>query len=165
MSHNTPMLHMLCGKIAAGKSTLAARLAQGDQTVLISEDTWLSGLYGDQMTTGADYERCATRLRGVMGPHVIALLRAGVSVVLDYPANTRDSRRWMRGLVDTAGADHCLHLLMPSDATCLERLRARNATGAHPFVVTEAQFHRFARFFEPPSPEEGLVIRTVDAQP
>ena len=37
-----PTLHLVCGKIAAGKSTLANRLANAPATVLISEDYWMS---------------------------------------------------------------------------------------------------------------------------
>lgn len=151
-------LHMLCGKIAAGKSTLAARLGAAPGTVTLSEDAWLAGLYADQMATGADYVRCAERLRGVMGPHVADLLSAGVSVVLDFPANTAGARAWMRGILTGSGAAHWLHLLDVPDEVCLARLRARNASGAHPFAVSEAQFHRFTAHFEPPMPEEGFVI-------
>lgn len=38
-------LHLVCGKIAAGKSTLTSELARAQNTVLISEDKWLSTLY------------------------------------------------------------------------------------------------------------------------
>ncbi|WP_422063906.1 AAA family ATPase [Shimia sp.] len=38
MSAFTPTLYMLCGKIAAGKSTLAAKLATAENAVLIAED-------------------------------------------------------------------------------------------------------------------------------
>ncbi len=48
---------MICGKIAAGKSTLAARLADAPATVLVSEDHWLSRLYGEELKTVADYAR------------------------------------------------------------------------------------------------------------
>lgn len=41
MASNPPTLHMLCGKIASGKSTLARRLADADSTVLLVEDEWL----------------------------------------------------------------------------------------------------------------------------
>ena len=153
-----PVLHLICGKIAAGKSTLAARLADAPGTVLIAEDAWLSALYGDQMQTGADYLRCSQRLQEVMGPHVAALLAAGVSVVLDFPANTPDQRRWMRDVIDRAGGAHQMHLLDLPDAVCLERLRARNASGAHPFAVTEEQFHRFTAHFVPPTVDEGFDI-------
>lgn len=153
-----PTLHLVCGKIAAGKSTLAARLAAADGTVLVAEDAWLAALFGDEMTTGADYVRYAARLRSAMGPHVTALLTAGLSVVLDFPANTVESRLWMRGIFEAAGAGHRLHLLAPPDAVCLERLRLRNAQGDHPFKVSEAQFVRFSRHFAPPAPEEGFTI-------
>jgi predicted kinase len=154
------MLHMMCGKIAAGKSTLAARLAAAPGTVLLVEDAWLGALFADRMTSGADYIRYAAKLRQVMGPHVAALLEAGVSVVLDFPANTRESRAWMRGLLEASGAAHRLHLLETPDALCLARLSARNARGDHPFTVSEAQYHRFSRYFDPPAPDEGFTVVT-----
>jgi hypothetical protein len=92
MSDGKPVLHLLCGKIASGKSTLAGQLAEELGTVLISEDRWLDGLYGDQMETLRDYVRFAGKLRAMMGPHVAGLLRAGISVVLDFPANTVETR-------------------------------------------------------------------------
>lgn len=149
---------MLCGKIAAGKSTLAAQLARAEGTVLISEDAWLNALFADQMSSGSDYLRCAAKLHEIMGPHVAALLNAGVSVVLDFPANTVAQRDWMRGILAAANAAHQLHILDASDETCLARLRARNASGEHPFAVTEAQFHRFSAHFAEPSPDEGFTI-------
>ena len=151
-------LHLLSGKIASGKSTLAAELATAPRTVLISEDAWLSTLFGDQMTSIPDYLRCAAKLREVMAPHVVALLKTGSSVVLDFPANTVETRRWMRAVIDAAGVDHVLHLLDMPDALCLERMKARNTAGDHPFTVTEYQFHQITRAYEPPSPEEGFTI-------
>ena len=50
-----PVLHMLCGKAAAGKSTLARRLADAPATVLISEDVWLARLDKPEMQTVEDY--------------------------------------------------------------------------------------------------------------
>lgn len=153
-----PTLHLLCGKIAAGKSTLAARLAEDEATVLIAEDAWLHALYGEQMARPTDFVRCSAKLRAAMAPHIASLLRQGLSVVLDFQANTVESRAWMRGIVEATGAAHTLHLLDPPDAVCLNRLRARNASGTHPFTVTEAQYHRFAKHFVPPGPEEGFTI-------
>ena len=51
MPDNGPVLHMFCGKIAAGKSTLAARLAKAPRTKHVSEDAWLHDLNADQMST------------------------------------------------------------------------------------------------------------------
>lgn len=158
MPRSRPTLHAFCGKIAAGKSTLAACLARRPRTVLISEDRWLKALYGDELATGADYLRASARLQTALGPHVTDLLRAGVSVVLDAPANTRAQREWLRDLIRATDCPHRLHLLDLPDAVLLERLRARNASGTHPFTVSDAMFHRFARHFAPPAPDEGFFV-------
>ncbi|WP_417492627.1 AAA family ATPase [Maricaulis sp.] len=151
-------LHLVCGKIAAGKSTLCHQLATGADTVLLSEDDWLSGLFPGEISTPADYVRCSARLRALIGPHVVALLRAGLSVVLDFPANTFGSRAWMRGIIEAAGAAHTLHWLDLDDATCKARLRQRNAAGEHAYAASEAEFDLFTRYFVPPSAEEGFDV-------
>lgn len=158
MGDKAPTLHMICGKIAAGKSTLAAKLGAANGTLILSEDDWLAALFADQMTTGADYVRCAAKLRAVVAPHVAQLLNTGLSVVLDFPANTVENRTWMRSILDETKASHQLHVLDVPDEVCLARLRARNATGAHAFSATEVQFHRFTSHFAPPTPEEGFQI-------
>lgn len=158
MTPPTPTLHLLCGRIASGKSTLAARLAAADRTLLIAEDDWLDALYPDDIGTAADYVRCAARLRMALGPHIASVLNAGVSVVLDFPANTVETRAWMRGILDASGAAHELHLLTAPDTVLLARLRARNAAGDHPFAVTEEQFHRISGHFAAPSPDEGFNV-------
>ena len=151
-------LYLLCGKIAAGKSTLARRLAARPATVLISEDHWNASLFADELKTLDDYRRCSQRLRNAMTPHLIALLKAGVSVVLDFPANTIPQRGWMRRLFEGASVPHELHFLDISDEVCKKRLRERNAAGAHPFQSSEADFELFTSYFVPPTPEEGFNV-------
>lgn len=151
-------LYLFCGKIAAGKSTLARRLVSSSAGFLISEDVWLSQLYPEEIRSLADYARCAERLRAAMGDHVEALLRAGLSVVLDFPANTIAVRQWMRGLFESAGADHELHHLDLPDAVCKARLQQRNLSGSHAFAPGEADYDRIAGFFAPPAPEEGFNL-------
>ncbi|KMO44390.1 cell division protein ZipA [Methylobacterium tarhaniae] len=152
------VLHLLCGKISSGKSTLAASLAARPGTILVREDAWLAGLYPGEQTTLAEYARNAKRLRGVMGPHLVALLRAGLSVVLDFPANTPESRAWMRTVFREAEAAHQLHYLEADDALCKARLHRRNAAGTHEFTVSDEAFDLFTRYFVPPAPEEGFTV-------
>lgn len=154
----TPTLHLLCGKIASGKSTLATTLAARPGHIKISEDAWLASLFNGEMNSVADYVRCAEKLRQAMGPHVVALLQAGVSVVLDFPANTLANRQWMRSLIDAAGVAHQLHLLDVSDEICKARLRARNAEGSHDFAATDAQFDLITRYFVAPTAQEGFTL-------
>ncbi|MEO0371727.1 MAG: ATP-binding protein [Pseudomonadota bacterium] len=151
------MLHFFCGTVASGKSTLAAEIAASPGHVLLSEDAWLHALFADELKTLDDYVRCTRKLRTAMGPHVVELLRAGLSVVLDFSANTPQQRAWMKGIAQETGVDHCLHVMTTSDETCLTRLRARNASGTHPFAVSEAQFHEISQLVSRPAEDEGFV--------
>ncbi len=127
-------------------------------TLLISEDHWTSNLFLDDLKTIDDYSHYSARLRSAMGPHVVDILQQGLSIVLDFPANTVSYRGWMRSLIATANVAHELHLLDVPDAICKQRLRERNAGGVHPFQVSEADFDLFTSYFVPPGPNEGLNV-------
>lgn len=157
-SPHRPTLHLLCGKIAAGKSTLSARLMETPNTILVSEDSWLAALYGDQMQSVADYVACSGKLKNALTPHLVSLLMSGLSVVLDFPANTLANRQWMKTVIDQAGADNRLHYLDVPDDVCRERLRARNSSGTHDFAATDAQFDLITRYFVAPDESEGFTI-------
>jgi predicted kinase len=161
MSASNAALHMLCGKIAAGKSTLSAKLGQAEKTLVISEDRWIEQLYGPELKTLADFfERCE-RLRATLSPHVVGLLQADVSVVLEFHANTVRSRQWMRAIFEEAGASHQLHFLDVSDEICRSRMHARKAAGGD--GVSDAEFDHVTSLFVPPDPSEGFnVIRRRD---
>lgn len=158
LSSVSPVLHMVCGKIASGKSSLTGQLAQAPLTVLISEDVWLARLYPGDITTVSDYARCAERLRDAMSVHVRALLEAGVSVVLDFPANTIGTRQWARQLIDDSGVAHQLHFLDVPDEVCKARLRARNASGTHAYQTSDEAFEQITRYFVAPTDDEGFNV-------
>lgn len=161
-----PTLHLVCGKIGAGKSTLSQQLALKPCHVLISEDAWLAALYPGEIHSIADYLQRAAALRNVLADHLRALLQAGVSVVLDFPFNTPASRAWAREVFSPVGAAHQLHFLEIADEVCKARLRARNALGEHPFQASDLEFERITRHFVAPVAEEGFVVmRYTEAGP
>lgn len=153
-----PTLHLLCGKIASGKSTLAKSLRAEHAAILLTEDHWLSRLYPDQIHSVADYVTLSRGLRDVVGPLVIDMLKAGTNVVLDFPANTPADRHWLRSLADTAQASHSLHFLDVDDETCRARLHSRNKRGEHDFAATDAEFDLITSYFVAPDKEEGLNV-------
>lgn len=151
-------LHLLCGKIASGKSTLSARLAAETGGAVIAEDHWLSTLYPGETADLADYRRSSERLRAAIAPLIVAMVRGGQAVILDFPANTVASRAWMKALADAAGVAATLHFLDPSDAECRARMHARNASGQHPYQVDDATFDQFTAHFVPPTDAEGFAV-------
>jgi predicted kinase len=160
---NKVALHMVCGKIASGKSTLTARLADAPCTVLLSEDKWIACLYPNEIHTLADYVSRTERIRTLLTDHIKALLATGISVVLDFPFNTAGARAWGASLFQAVGCEHRLHYLDISDETCKSRLKARNASGAHPFQTSEEQFDQITRYFVPPEDGEGFNLIIYDA--
>ena len=54
-------LIFLCGKMAAGKSTLAKDLTQRENAVLLVQDEVLDHLFPDEITGIPDFVRCWER--------------------------------------------------------------------------------------------------------
>lgn len=155
-----PTLHFFCGKAGAGKSTMAKAIAATQGALLLSEDVWLSRLYGEQIKVFDDYIRFSRKLDTVVAPLVVELLGLGQSVVMDFQANTRRRRSWFRSMFERAGANHVLHVLQTPDALCLERIRKRNAEkpegASH---LTEADYWHVTSYFEAPEASEGFRMQ------
>jgi len=156
MSEETT-LHFICGKMAAGKSTLARKLAEKNRGILLVEDEWLLQLFPDEIATISDYIKYAPRLQKVISSHVISLLSHGVSVVMDFPANTVDQRQWFRGLYETANVAHTLHYLDVSNEVCKQQLRERSRGKPKGSIfTTDTEFEAITKYFQPPSKNEGF---------
>jgi len=52
-SAGEPTLHVLCGKLASGKTTLARQIAAESDAVLFCDDIWLSRLFPDEIVSFA----------------------------------------------------------------------------------------------------------------
>lgn len=152
-------LSFFCGKMAAGKSTLAKRIVARTGAVLLVQDEWLGHLFPDEIVDVEAYRKCSRRLTAALTGHVSALLARGIDVVLDFPANTRRQRAWFRELLDRSGAPHELHFVDVPDETCKAQLRLRSHDLPDGTAwTTDAEFDAITRFFEPPSAEEGFNI-------
>jgi predicted kinase len=84
-------LILFCGKMAAGKSTLARDLAVRENAVLLVQDDFLDALFPGEITDIQGFVKCSSRLRNALTPHVCALLSKGLSVVLDFPGQYQDT--------------------------------------------------------------------------
>jgi predicted kinase len=154
------MLHLFCGKLGAGKTSAARRLAERERACLFVEDLLLERLYPGEVQSLADYVARAARIKSAIAPQVVWLLRHGTSVVLDFPGNTLQQRRWFHELIDASAAAHRLHFIDADDATCLRQMEQRNVElppGSR--YTTEAEFHAITAYFQPPTAIEGFELR------
>jgi predicted kinase len=111
-------LHLICGKAGAGKTTLARELGRTLPAVVICEDEWVDTL-GFEIRSLYDFVRASSNWHTLIGPLVSELLRLGISVIFDFDGNTVKSEQWVRTVVETANADHLLHVIEATDSQCL----------------------------------------------
>jgi len=145
--------------MAAGKSTLARDLADRENAVLLVQDDFLDVLFPGEITDIPAFVKCSSRLKNALTPHVCALLSKGISVVLDFPANTREQRAWFRELIERANVDHELYFVDASDALCKGQLRERSVglPEGTPWTTT-ADFEAINAYFQPPAEDEKFNV-------
>ena len=159
MSESRATLYFMCGKMAAGKSTLSKELARVHSAVLLNQDDWLVALYPGEIVNIADYVRCSGRLRAALTPLIVDLLTRGTSVVLDHPGNTRKQRQWFRDLFERANVPHELHFIDAADDTCKRQLKQRSAAlPAGSAWTTDAEFDAITAYFQAPENEENFIV-------
>ncbi len=156
---NPAKLIFMCGKMAAGKSTLAAELAERESAVLLVQDELLERLFPGEITDIPGFVKYSSRLMAAIAPVIAALLAKGVSVVLDFPGNTTAQRAWFRQLFEGANAQHELHFVDAPDALCKRQLKHRSRHLAPDTAwTTDAEFEAITAYFQPPSTDEGFNV-------
>ena len=154
-------LYFMCGKMAAGKSTHARELARTKNAVIFVQDEILSALYPGEIGDIEGFVKYSARVRDALSLHITELLSRGVSVVLDFPGNTRAQRQWFRGLIEAAGAEHELHYIDAANDLCKRqlRLRSQGLPAGSPWT-TDAEFDAITAYFQAPTEDERFnVIR------
>lgn len=152
-------LIFLCGKMASGKSTLARELARREKAVLLVQDEFLDRLFPGEITDIPGFVKYSSRLKNALGPHACALLSRGISVVLDFPGNTKTQRAWFRELFERANAEHELHFVDAPDALCKSQLkeRSKDLPAGAPWT-TNAEFEAITVCFQPPAEDERFNV-------
>ena len=116
-------------------------------------------LFSGEIIDIPGFVKYSSRLKNAIGPHVCALLSNGISVVLDFPGNTKAQRAWFRELFERAKAAHELHFVDASDALCKSQLKERSkGLAAGTLWTTDAEFEAVTVYFQPPSQDEGFNV-------
>lgn len=108
MKNTKTTLHFFCGKMASGKSTLSKKLVKEYNAILLCEDGLLLSLYPNEINSIQDYIKCSNRLKNTLLNHIKSLL-INNTVILDFPANTKEQRKWFRNIFETSKVSHILH--------------------------------------------------------
>ena len=158
MSSNAKLV-FLCGKIASGKSTLSRQLAKRENAVLLVQDEFIERLFPGEIVDIPTFVKYSSRVKKALESHICSLLSKGVSVVLDFPGNTRNQRAWFRHLFEASEADHELHFIDASDDLCKHQLKERSKGLPEGTAwTTDAEFEAITTHFDPPSIDERFNI-------
>jgi predicted kinase len=163
----TPTAHLMCGLVAAGKSTYARKLAAERGAFYASLDAWMLQLHGIRFHEPA-YGPLADRCRLQIWSVAEQILRLGHDAVLDWNSFHPERRRVWKDRIESAGFPVHLHYIDVSLETAVARAAERAAAGdPTSYVLTEADVRQHASIFVPPSPAEGIattVVRSTTAE-
>jgi predicted kinase len=145
-----PVLLLMVGLPAAGKTTRARTLASTHRAIRLTPDDWMIPLFVDSMADGKRFV-----LEGRLISVAVQALRLGVSVVLDFGLWGRDERSALRWLARANGAA-CQVVYLPVDKDVqLARVARRQATEPHrTFLMSEADVDQWREQFEVPDAAE-----------
>ena len=151
-------LLFLCGKMAAGKSTLSRQLAERENAVLLVQDEFLERLYPGEIVDIPGFLKYSSRLRDALGPHIRHCCppasRSSSISQATQEASELGSASYLRPLEPTMSS------ISSMPQTIWQRQLKERSKGlpAGTAWTTDAEFDAITAFFEPPSIEEHFNI-------
>lgn len=152
------------GKMGSGKTTLAKKLSNTSDSIYLSEDDMLSTLYPNEIHDINDYKTYSIRIKPFVLTLVKQLIDSGLTVVMDFPANTLKQRAWFKNIINETGVQSSLIYVKASDELCIKHIlkRRKEAPHRHRFD-NEEMFYKISAYFEPPTEKEGFQIDVVES--
>jgi len=165
------LIHLVCGPIGAGKTTIAHKIAYEHNAIGFSEDEWLDKLFVPDAPEGLlkqpmeivgawaseKYQRC----RGQIWLVCKQLLCQNISIVLDGAAANREQRELIREKAADNNVRFQLYYVTSDPDTRRQRVFERNEDRRHTYSlkVTPEMFAHTESFFQPPVGDEleGII--------
>ncbi|MEU3465650.1 ATP-binding protein [Streptomyces sp. NPDC006733] len=153
---------LMCGPPGAGKTTYAmALVGRGYVRLSIDEVVWqrIGGRDAGRVLGEERYDALKDEVRREQRQELVALMRAGRDVVVDYSFWSRAARDEYKELVEHHGCRWELVHLKADRATLECRLAVRNRQeGANAVTVEEGLLDRYLAGFEEPAGEGEQVV-------
>ena len=146
-----PSLFLVIGLPGAGKTTRAIAITESTGAVRLCPDEWLVAM-GVSLV---DFE-FRIRLQNHMILHCETLLRAGVSVVVEFGSWSRTERESIRQTAVRTGAVAELHFVDAPLPELVRRVRERGGPDAD--VLADRILLKESGGFERPTPDEAACF-------
>lgn len=151
---------MMCGRICAGKSTLAEMLRKEYRGALLSVDEITLALLGRE--PGYQLDSFVEKLEEYLYMKSLQLIECGINVILDWGFWTREERDHARSFYGGKNIPFSFRYIDISDAEWQKRIEQRNADilagKTEAYYVDKGLAEKFAAIFVPPGEDERDII-------
>jgi predicted kinase len=142
---------LMCGPAGSGKSTVARSYEQQGMTRLsFDQEAWSRGITTMPLPSAAH-----RGIEDVLRARLVALVRAGADVVVDFSFWSRALREEYRELLRPLDVVPETVYLATDRATVLQRIGARAARDGDDFAITPELAACYFDHFEAPTAQEG----------
>lgn len=154
---------LLCGKICAGKTFYASKLAEKLNAVTFSTDEIMLQVFGQD--AGEMHDTYTERIKNFIYQKSLQTAGAGVDVIIDNGLWKADERAYAKNFFAANGIDCELHYLDVSEEERKKRIEKRNLTvkagESSAYYVDEGLSRKLDEAFETPLECEcDKIIRT-----
>ena len=157
---------ILCGKVAAGKTTYAKQLARSLPSVILSIDDLVVSLRELKTLPYRSKKELEGKIRAYDGSLAKQLVPQGITCIIDHGHWTRDSRQQIIDACRADGLPYRLVWLTCPRGIRLQRLKQRNeqvrSSGEKGYVIDAEQLERFDSWFEELSEEERMHAEVLE---
>ncbi len=153
MNNSFGTIHLLCGKICAGKSTYAKKLHQENNGIILSCDELVLSIFDEHL--GDKHEEIVDRCKEYLYKLSIQMATSGYNVILDMGFWSKLERDTIKARFKNLDIPTKLHYIYVDDETQLLHIKERNShLSKNCYYVDETILRKCNNLFEAPSFEE-----------
>lgn len=160
----TGTVYLICGKIAAGKTTYSHMLAKAKKAVLLSTDEITLAIFGQHI--GENHDEVVENVQNYLFEKSLEILENGINVILDWGFWLREERDYAREFYSSRKIQCELHYIDVSFDTWMDNLAKRNRAvmenRTSAYYVDDNLAKKFDGIFEEPQRSEIDIWYPLD---
>ncbi len=149
-------IYLICGKLCSGKSTYAEKLRRAHKAVVLSVDEIMLALFGQD--AGEKHDDYAKNTKGYLYEKSLALVEAGVDVILDWGFGEKREREFARAFYSARNIPFEFHYIDVEPDEWHRRIEKRNrdvlANRVNAYYVVDELIVKLDAVFEKPDKSE-----------
>lgn len=150
-------VHIMCGKIASGKTTYAKKIRENHRTVILSVDDLMQKLY-DTCPGEKQHTDTVKRIMNYFYEFAENMILKDIDVILDYGYWTRADRTRVKEYFEGKRIKTTLYYIQVPEKTRLSQLEHRNKALESSQIIDEDIRKKLDSYFEEPDKDEIDVL-------